>query len=810
MKVLLTGCWLVFVILVYSCRKEDPPTIPVVESTTVTDITQTTATAGGQIVSDGGKPITKRGVCWGETNQPTTNDSKTTDGAGDGSFVSSITDLTPGVLYYVRAYATNGVGTGYGDPVSFKTKPVAQAEVTTTVISEVTATSAKTGGTIVSNGGGEITACGVCWSLNHEPVIIDNNNKTTDVLSGNTYTSTLSNLDYFKTYYVRAYATNSAGTVYGNEREFKTSAVPPRVITGEITNRSYRSATAGGEVTADGGNPVTDKGICFATHTNPKFNENNKNAGNGLGSFTVDITGLDPNNIYHVRAYAATNADTTYGADVEFKTLESGVPQVTTKPVIWIISDYIQDAQTGGEVVSENGSPVTERGVCWSTQIGPTINDRHTIDGSGSGDFNSALPGYELFPPQQYHVRAYAKNSAGIGYGQDESFYSECMSILHGVEVINITGTSAEINCIASNFMGIRYDVRNTKTGTIQTFYNNLSVMGGPMSVSQSLSSLEFGTLYKVNVMTESYCVTMGAEISFTTLNKPTLTTKGVTSITSNSAVSGGIISMDGGSPVTERGICWSINENPEITGDHISAVNGTGEFSATITGLDPGQSYHVRAYAINNVGIAYGQDMPFITDLEKVIDIDGNSYEVVKIGEEIWMAENLRTTKYNDGTPIPYLSDPADYSASYCWYNNDMNNKNVYGALYNAYAMRTNKLCPTGWDVPTIATINALVQYLGGTAIAGGKLKEEGTGLWMSPNAGATNSSKFSGLPGGFRTVFEFEGLRYYGYWWLKNYNSTTPTFHDCFYLMYDSDDYYFYEDYSSRNQISVRCIKK
>ena len=676
MKVLLTGCWIVLAILVYSCRKEDPPTIPIVETVIITDITQSTAIGGGQIVSDGGKPVTSRGVCWGETNQPKTTDNKTTDGAGDGSFVSSINDLAPGVLYYVRAYATNGVGTGYGDPVSFRTSPVALAELTTTAISEITANSAKSGGTLVSNGGGAISEWGVCWSLAREPKVTDN--KTTDAISGNSFTSTLTNLEYFKTYYVRAYATNPAGTVYGNERELKTAAVPPTLTTGPVTNRSYRSATVGGEVTADGGNPVTDKGICFATHTNPKFNENNKTAGNGLGPFAVNLADLEPNTVYHARAYAATAADTAYGADVEFKTLEPGVPQVTTRSIAWIQGPYFEDAKTGGEVVFDGGSPVTERGVCWSTTLEPTINDRHTIDGSGTGIFNSVIPWMELFPPQEFHVRAYAKNAFGIGYGADESFYSECTSVLYGVEVLNITGTSAEITCMAGNLSGIRYEIRNTRTGSTQIVHNAIGIIGGSMNVSQTITGLDIGTLYLVNVMTESDCVSMGWEVSFTTAN------------------------------------------------------NGL------------------------------------------VLDMEGNEYRTRRIGNQVWMTENLKATKYNNGNIIPYVPDVTQWTNlvadGLCWYENNASYKETYGALYNWYTVSKGNLCPEGWHVPTDAEWASLETFLGGISIAGGKMKEEGTLHWQSPNTGATNESGFTGLPGGYRDLDGvYHAIGRYGEWWTS-----------------------------------------
>jgi uncharacterized protein (TIGR02145 family) len=138
------------------------------------------------------------------------------------------------------------------------------------------------------------------------------------------------------------------------------------------------------------------------------------------------------------------------------------------------------------------------------------------------------------------------------------------------------------------------------------------------------------------------------------------------------------------------------------------------------------------------------------------VTDIEGNMYKTVTIGTQNWMAENLKTTKYKDGTAIPNVTDNTAWknliAPAYCWYNNDILNKTPYGALYNWYTVNTGKLCPSGWHVPTDEEWTVLSTYLGGLSIAGGKLKETGTGHWLNPNTGATNETGFTALPGGYR----------------------------------------------------------
>ena len=166
-------------------------------------------------------------------------------------------------------------------------------------------------------------------------------------------------------------------------------------------------------------------------------------------------------------------------------------------------------------------------------------------------------------------------------------------------------------------------------------------------------------------------------------------------------------------------------------------------------------------------------------SEIGTLSDIDGNIYKTVKIGNQWWMAENLKTTKFRDNTAIPLVSNDNLWnnllSPGYCWYDNDASTyKADYGALYNAYAVETEELCPAGWHIPTYSEWEELFTFLGGNNVAGVKLMEEGTTHWIAPNSEATNESGFTALPGGYRMMSYFHiGDR--GYWWIKseNYNS-------------------------------------
>ena len=188
----------------------------------------------------------------------------------------------------------------------------------------------------------------------------------------------------------------------------------------------------------------------------------------------------------------------------------------------------------------------------------------------------------------------------------------------------------------------------------------------------------------------------------------------------------------------------------------------------------------------------------------------DGEVYKWVKIGNQIWMAEDLRTTKYNDGTSIPNVTDDKAWgklkTPSYDLYNKIVANKNTYAALYNWYAANTLKLAPTGWHVPTDAEWTTLIDFIGGKDIAGGKLKETGTSHWKSPNAEATNETGFTALPGVFRTK---EGSFYdvgIGRWWSSTDFDTDNAWGWC--IFYNDD--YVDRDYDCKScGFSVRCVK-
>jgi len=195
------------------------------------------------------------------------------------------------------------------------------------------------------------------------------------------------------------------------------------------------------------------------------------------------------------------------------------------------------------------------------------------------------------------------------------------------------------------------------------------------------------------------------------------------------------------------------------------------------------------------------------------VTDIDGNVYKTVTIGTQVWMAENLKTTRYRDGTSIPTATNDPSFSSinspAYCWYNNNISNKNVYGALYNSFVVNTGKLAPIGWHVPSDYEWEILIAFLGGETVAGGKLKETGTKHWSAPNVGATDDIGFKALPGGlYLTKGEFNFICDFGEWW----SSTSDLDHSGTGWSYHLSSTYILIGKSGSNDhlgFSIRCIK-
>lgn len=316
--------------------------LPMVTTLTVTDIMTNAATSGGHVVSPGFTEITAKGVCWAITQNPTTANEKTSDGTGAGSFTSAVKNLQPNTTYYARAYAINGAGTAYGNQVTFKTfQNVVFPTVTTAAITNITANAVTSGGNITATGGGDVTARGLCWSDHQNPVVIDSN--TTDGTGTGQFQSQLSGL-VPGTYYARAYATNSAGTGYGNMLTFSTEKTLPVLTTKAITDISAMGAVSGGNITTAGGGTISGRGICWSESPNPTIANEKTTSTATASSFSAAIAKATPGTTYYLKAYATNEVGTGYG---DQKTLTTSDAQYYTSfesgmtPAGWSGSFYV-------------------------------------------------------------------------------------------------------------------------------------------------------------------------------------------------------------------------------------------------------------------------------------------------------------------------------------------------------------------------------------------------------------------------------------------------------------------------------------
>ncbi|RPA69083.1 hypothetical protein EF405_04535 [Cyclobacteriaceae bacterium YHN15] len=291
--------------------------------------------------------------------------------------------------------------------------------LTTVSVLSVLPNSATSGGNITFDGNSPVTARGVVWSTSPNPTI-DLPTKTSDGNGTGIFSSNLTDLDENTTYHVRAYATNSEGTAYGNEVVFNTLELTvPTLTTATISNISPNSAVSGGNITFDGNSQVTVRGVVWGTSPDPTIDLPTKTSdGSGTGSFTGNLSDLLDNTTYYVRAYATNEQGTAYGNELIFTTLELSVPTLTTAA----ITDILQNsASSGGNITLDGNSPVTARGVVWGINPNPTIDlPTKTSDGNGTGNFTSKLT--NLLENTTYYVRAYGTNEVGTGYGNELTF----------------------------------------------------------------------------------------------------------------------------------------------------------------------------------------------------------------------------------------------------------------------------------------------------------------------------------------------------------------------------------------------------
>ena len=426
--------------------QQDKPTVETVEAT---NITMTTATVEGNVTNDGGSAVTERGICYSIYENPTLSDSVRLAGTGVGRYYCEMTNLTNATTYYIRAFATNSEGTSFGDVITIRTveHPIL-ASVTTDEVSDITINTAVCGGNVLNDGFAEVTERGICYATHEEPTVFDY--KVAGGAGLGLFQCRMSGLEMLTTYYVRAYAKNSEGYAYGNEVSFVTAdeTYLPEVITHEVTDFNHFYAMGGGEVVANGGLDIIERGICWSTSPNPVTTGNKLTAGTGMGSFECRMMSLFGNTTYYVRAFAANAAGMAYGNEVIFTTLphpntapEGSIPSLfsisETQQVFfskgnlqyqassntWRFAEHQWDFVGGTDNYWSGGEygNVYENGVkCDNSLISPTYSGWIDLFGWATSGWNNNNQYY-----RPWDVESTNTTTNGYGYGYFDGEYAD-------------------------------------------------------------------------------------------------------------------------------------------------------------------------------------------------------------------------------------------------------------------------------------------------------------------------------------------------------------------------------------------------
>ena len=648
---------------------------------TVTNITSSSAQVGGVVVNDGGSFCYSRGLVFGTNPIPDLNTGNSVIcGSGVGSFSCTLSNLTFSTNYFVRAFATNTLGTIYGNQINFLTLGLTVGQTygggiifhidgngTSGLICAendvdnslwgcygtlIAGTNTTMGSgqnntnVILSNCGYRPIAASICdsyvngvfndWYL---PSLDEASTMLTNLiplnignLSNKTFwTSTQYNDIYgmsvsYNYGFVSSNVTYKSWSEYVRPiRSFNIAATTPTVTTENISLITSTSAVSGGNVLFDGGSSVAQRGVVYSTDSGVFLNSSGSWTtfnGNGAGSFASNLTSLSSSTQYFVRAYAVNSIGVSYGNRLSFTTLSNQInlPTCTTSAVSLITQS---SASCGGHVLQDGGSSVTHRGVVYGVIPNPTTMNITTFDGNGVGTYVSILSG--LNPSTLYYVRAYATNVLGTAYGQELSFTSSNPPLsppnvtTSGVSSITSNGAISGGNVVSDGGSAVLFRGVAFGTSSEPLISGNITQDGNGTGVfSSSLTNLLHSRLYYVRAYaTNAVGTSYGGEFSFTTLSAlPALSTMPVTQITSNSGRSGGLVFSDGGHTVTARGVAFGISQEPNLTGTYTVNGSGLGTFTSDLIGLLPNTQYFVRSYASNQVGTSYGNQLAFMTSL--------------------------------------------------------------------------------------------------------------------------------------------------------------------------------------------------
>lgn len=535
--------------------------------------------------------------------------------------------------------------------------PVADT-VKTTSATNITLNSALLTGNVTSDGNTPIISRGFCYDTIVNPDTTKNKINVTGTTG--VFTGTISGLLASKTYYYRAFATNSVGTSYGGDSTFTTLAtvIAPTVTTGHTTLIADSSALAAGNVTFDGGGTITERGVCYGTTANPDITGTHLTATGTTGAFTVPLINLTPSTTYYIRAYATNSAGTSYGADSSFKTL------------VYIPTYAISQVRTINATT----------GVADSINVNcKLIGVVHGINFAATGysyyidDANSGINVYKTTTLTSYptvtegdQIRVIGKTAQPTTSGLIEIVPDSIVKISSG-NTLNTPILATTLNDALESRL-VTVDSLTyisgwpTTGGTLATV---LAKHGTDTTTIILYTGINFGTtapayLFSITGLVNQLCTTSPYLTKYRIYPRyvadrvihyisPTVLTTTASTITTNSAICAGNVTSDGGSTILERGICYDTIANPDTT-HMVTATGTTGTFTANLTGLMMGKLYHYRAFARNAIGLSFGADSTFTTSATFVIPVVSTG-AVSNIGT--FTATVAGTITNNGGTPV-------------------------------------------------------------------------------------------------------------------------------------------------------------
>ena len=611
-------------------------TAPVVQTNDASDITETSARLSGNISSDGHSTILSKGFYWGTGNNPVQDGTKVVSNTEGNAFTYDLGGLTAGTTYHVCAYAENAEGIGYGDIVSFSTeKATTPPTVGATTVSDITETGAALSAEITSDGGLDITEKGFCYSsTNAEPTTADT--KTASTAEGNAITASLTGLTGGTTYHVRAYAVNSKGTSYGEVRQFTTSQplVVPTLGSTTVSATTATTASLSATITSDGGAAVTEKGFYYGTN-NPPTEADTKVISTATGNdITAELTGLTPNTLYYVRAYAINSEGIAWGAVQSFTTADDRTTPSVGSVTVSNITET--SADLSATVLDNGGDAITEKGFCYSSSNAtPTTADVKVTSAVEGNAITASLTG--LTGSTTYYVRAYAVNSKGTSYSEAQQFTTSLTLAIPALGNTTVSGTTATTTSLSATITsdggaaitekGFYYGTNNppteADTKVVATATGN--------DITAELSGLTPNTRYFVRAYAiNSVGIAWGSVQSFTTADDRT--TPSVGSVTASNITESAVtliatIIDNGGGTITEKGFCYTTDPNttPTTESNKVTATNEGNDISYTLTGLSAGTTYYIRAYANNGASIGYSDTITVTTSVSGTPGIDDN-----------------------------------------------------------------------------------------------------------------------------------------------------------------------------------------